>query len=259
MKIFNSSGSIFSSAASRAEKAEREKRIEKHMQEFDRQRQLAKESEAAELAEQERQDKAAHDRLIEINAKISELSSDNLNKITDIFDRNDKNETLLELKTKLSEISNEYNVIFRETVIPELIALVNENRIQLEALKKDKPEITLTSLDSLESNLKELSKGNVISWLAEEFNSDFLDKHLRSTLIRLKIKLQVPLNDELNKLTSIPPPVPAPKPKVQANYSTYSPEKPFYALGLDRFGGSSKSSKKRRKPIKKRRNTKRRN
>jgi hypothetical protein len=240
------------------------------MQEFDRQRQLAKESEAAELAEQERQDKAAHDRLIEINAKISELSSDNLNKITDIFDRNDKNETLLELKTKLSEISNElktklseisneYNVIFRETVIPELIALVNENRIQLEALKKDKPEITLTSLDSLESNLKELSKGNVISWLAEEFNSDFLDKHLRSTLIRLKIKLQVPLNDELNKLTSIPPPVPAPKPKVQANYSTYSPEKPFYALGLDRFGGSSKSSKKRRKPIKKRRNTKRRN
>jgi hypothetical protein len=244
---------------SKAKQAEREKRIDDLMKERAHQRKLDEERAAAALEQQKIQEKVARDREIEINAKISALSSDNLNKITEIFDKNDNNQKLLELKTKLSEISNDYNNIFRETVIPELIALVNETKIKLEKLKEDKPEITLTSLNMLESDLKELSKGKQISWLAEEFNSDFLGEHLHWTLKRFKNKLQKPLNDEINKLTSILTTVPAPKPTVAG--PTYIPPNPFNdPFGrFSSYGGSSKSSKKRRKPIKKRRNTKRRN
>jgi hypothetical protein len=247
-------------SVNKAKQAEREKRIDDLMKERAHQRKLEEESKAAALEQQKIQEKVARDREIEINAKISALSSDNLNKITEIFDKNDNNQKLLELKTKLSEISNEYNNIFRETVIPELIALVNETKIKLEKLKEDKPEITLTSLNMLESDLKELSKGKQISWLTEEFNSDFLGEHLHWTLKRFKNKLQKPLNDEINKLTSIPTTVPTPNPNVAAIKPTFTPNNPFNdPYGRFSYGGSSKSSKKRRKPIKKRRNTKRRN
>uniref|UniRef100_A0A6C0D5W7 Uncharacterized protein n=1 Tax=viral metagenome TaxID=1070528 RepID=A0A6C0D5W7_9ZZZZ len=258
MKFFGSN--VFgTSAASKAEKAETEKRIEELIEFRANERKKEEESRAAALEQQKIQEKVARDREIEINAKISALSSDNLNKITEIFDKNDNNQKLLELKTKLSEISNDYNNIFRETVIPELIALVNETKIKLEKLKEDKPEITLTSLNMLESDLKELRNGNVRKLLAEEFNSDFLGKHLYWLLFRFKNKLQKPLNDEINKLTSILTTVPAPKPTVAG--PTYIPPNPFNdPFGrFSSYGGSSKSSKKRRKPIKKRRNTKRRN
>ena len=128
---------------SKAKQAERENRIDDLMKERAHQRKLDEERAAASLEQQKIQEKVARDREIEINANISALSSDNLNKITEIFDKNDNNQKLLELKTKLSEISNDYNNIFRETVIPELIALVNETKIKLEKLKEDKPEINL--------------------------------------------------------------------------------------------------------------------
>lgn len=127
---------------SKAKQAEREQRINDLMKERALQRKLDEERAAAALAEQQELEKDALNRETEIKAEISALSSDNLNKITEIFDKNDK---LLELKTKLSQISNDYNSIFRETVIRELIALVEENKAKLEAskLKAYKPEINL--------------------------------------------------------------------------------------------------------------------
>lgn len=222
------------------------------------QRKLDEERAAAALAEQQELEKDALNRETEIKAEISALSSDNLNKITEIFDKNDK---LLELKTKLSQISNDYNSIFRETVIRELIALVEENKAKLEAskLKAYKPEINLNFLKILESELKELSNGKQRPLFAGEFNKDFLGEHLDFQLTTLKKNLQERLNDKINKLTSILTTVPAPKPTVAG--PTYIPDNPFNdPFGrFSSYGGSSKSSKKRRKPIKKRRNTKRRN
>jgi hypothetical protein len=249
MNIFSSSGSIFSSAASRAKKAA----AEAAAAEAEAAEKEAAEKEAARVAEgranwlqwnteegiakkvREREEAAA---ALEATTKIAELAKTNNREIENIF-KNKFNPLKEGIMKQFQEI--------KDSIRADVNAVIERSKSTLDELKIELATITMNqSLNNVDALLENLNPKNLVNMLTtnEEECKMKLNSNLGNQVASVKV------NKRLGK----------PEPPYPRTYG-FTPVRSYESENPDvyRGGGSSKSSKKRRKPIKKRRNTKRRN
>jgi hypothetical protein len=249
MSIFSSSGSIFSSAASKAKKAEAAERAAERAKR-EAEEEAAKEAVKAgaranwhQWNKKEGIDKVVREReeataAVEATTKIAELANTNNQKIENIF--KDKFKPLKQsIKAQFQEI--------KESIKTDVNTVIADSKITIDALDINLATITMNpSLNNVDNLLANLNPENLISTLNtyEEQCKRTLNNNLGSGVASVKVTKR--LGD--------------PEPPYPYTYGS-TPVRSYENPNPDEYrgGGSSRSSKKRRKPIKKRRNTKRRN
>jgi hypothetical protein len=240
---------IFSSAASRAKRAEAVERAAERAK-IDAEEEAAKavakaaaketwhqwnKKEGIDKEVREREEAAA---AVEATTKIAELAKTNNKEIENIF--KDKFNPLKEgIMKQFQEI--------KDSIKTDVNTVIERTKSTLDELKIDLATITMNpSLNNVDTLLANLNPENLVSMLNtyEEQCKMTLNNNLGSGVARVKVTKRLG----------------EPEPSYPYTYGS-TPVRSYENKNLDfwRGGGSSKSSKKRRKPIKKRRNTKRRN